>query len=397
MGLLNIVIILSAVAFSLGEVARIQLQGTVAFTFLDVVTGLLVVLEIILFLRYKKPISKLSLFLPLIIFLGICFFSLVINPLGLQGKDLVVSGLYLGRYVMYASLYPLVSLFIKDKKNVIKAMVVSGAVIVGLGFIQYIYYPNLRYLYYLGWDEHLYRLFSTFLDPNFASMFFVLFVLFLVPFIEKAAKKKEKKRLVLYSILGASTVFAIVLTYSRTGFIMLVVGLGVYLSIQKRFKILAVSIAIFLVMIVLTSSNIEGMNPLRIASSEARIGSMAEAFAIFKKHPIIGVGFDSYQFALYNYGFRKPNFVIQSHAVGGTDNSFLFVAATTGLLGFVSYLYFLGSILWLSFRRMKQKVFLSDTLFSSTIAVSVGSFFINGLFYPMILFWLWTLCGLIED
>ena len=72
-------------------------------------------------------------------------------------------------------------------------MLISGSLIVLLGFIQLMFYPALRNLYYLGWDEHLYRMFSTFLDPNFAGAFFVLFTLFVIDM--SLRYKKEFKNL----------------------------------------------------------------------------------------------------------------------------------------------------------------------------------------------------------
>ena len=64
----------------------------------------------------------------------------------------------------------------KDFKSLVKKLIIFiGIFIVGLGFIQFLFYQSLRNLFYLGWDEHLYRMFSIFLDPNFAGAFFVLY------------------------------------------------------------------------------------------------------------------------------------------------------------------------------------------------------------------------------
>ena len=86
-----------------------------------------------------------------------------------------------------------------------------------------------------------------------------------------------------------------------------------------------------------------------------------------------------------------------THAGAGTDNSFLFVLVTTGIIGLVSYIYLLFSILKSMFRKITKKNNLAYITFSSCIAVIVGSFTINALFYQFVMLWLWILIGITES
>jgi O-antigen ligase len=128
--------------------------------------------------------------------------------------------------------------------------------------------------------------------------------------------------------------------------------------------------------------NIENINLFRAVSSEARIETARNSLIILGKNPLIGVGFNSYKYFQLRYGLRLDNPI--SHADAGSDNSLLFVLATTGIIGFILYLF-----LW--FRLLKA---VSALAVASIVGVFVDSMFINSLFYPFIMLWLWIICAL---
>lgn len=370
-------------AFTLGEVARIQFPNGVAIKALDIAVFLFVVLSI---LHSRKKLARPGLAKPILIFFSIAVFSLLFNLLNLKTNEFLISSLYLIRWIAYAGVYFIVANFSSDlKKKMPNLLVIAGGVILSLGFAQYLLYPNLRNLYYLGWDEHLYRLFSTFLDPNFAGAFFVLYFLFVLDLFFK------KRRKILVFILTA-TLIGIVLTFSRSAYLSLIVGVFAYslLRGEKRFIIgLLVVFSVTVLVLSLVGFRSEGTNLLRTASSEARLESAREALTVFRNNPILGIGFNAYKYASDRYGFIEES-RFPSHASSGTDNSFLFVLATTGVFGFIAYIYLWFKIISLSFSK-KEAV-----LFSSSIALLFSSLFINSLFYTFIMLWMWILLGLEE-
>jgi O-antigen ligase len=306
--------------------------------------------------------------------------------------ELFISSSYLLRLDAYFSLVFL-GLFNFSKpqiKILEKTFLISSLVVVILGFVQFIFYNNLRNLYYLGWDEHLYRMFSTFLDPNFMGLYLALLSIFIVGQIIKASKKNTY----FYShfIFAGITLLALVLTYSRTAIISLVLGIAFMAIYLKKIKVFTVSIILlFGGVLALSNFSIEGMNPVRIASSEARLESMREALEIFSDSPIYGVGFNTYRYAQISKGFRDEKLSIVSNADAGTDNSFLFVLATTGVIGIFTYLNIWRQII-VKIRKLNKSN--KAIAFSIIVTLFTASFFINGLFYMPIMLWVFVYFGM---
>ncbi len=364
---------LLVIALPLSETARITFNE-LAITLID--AG--VILAVLFWLFTKKKIPSSSLKKPVLIFAAALLISLLINVPRLNVNELLFSSLYLVRWVFYALLYFVVLDISSSRKKIEKGMVAGGALLVIGGFIQYFLYPDLRNLYYAGWDEHLYRMFSTFLDPNFAGIFFVLYLLFTMDKL----LIKPTLFLKLFSLL---TTAAIIFTFSRSAYISLAIGLTTLLFLKGRKSIATTLAVIFILAVIVVMQFIpktEGTNLLRIASGEARLDSMRNAITIFKDHPIFGVGFNSYRYAQRNYGFLNEEKKIV-HSGAGTDNSFLFILATSGIIGFIAFLYLLFNILLIK----------ESLITASMAALIVSSLFINSLFYPPVMLWMWILLG----
>lgn len=389
-------IIIVTAAFILGQFARVQL-GNLGVTLIDII--ILITSGMWMgkyFLIERKRIKNSQILMYLMGFFVSGITGLILFSSKLTPQEIIISLLYPLRLISYLSLfYVIKNSSEKTRKDIFKFLIVSGVVIVGIGFVQYFFYQSLGNLRYLGWDEHLYRLFSTFLDPNFAGAFLAIFILILVEIVISMGDKNKKLIFILLIFLAF---VAEILTYSRTGFIMLLVGLGVFLLsfVSKKITII-ILLTCLLLFFAAANTKIEGLNPFRIASSEARIESMGDAAKIITKHPLFGVGFNSYRYAQVQMGFRQELPNIQSHSDSGTDNSFLFALATTGVIGGIFFTLFLFSILGKSWKLASQKDFLARSFFASLVSVLVGSFFINALFYPMILGWLVVVGALIQS
>lgn len=392
MGILKLIfIILLLILFPLGEVARLSFNE-IAVTLTDIGIGLVSIIWIS-FNIYKKRTIRAELFFPILIFIGAAFLSLLVNLGNVTIYESIVSSLYLVRWVAYSLIYFIVLDLDKSflKKIPTFLLAAGGLILVG-GFAQYFLYPDLRNLYYLGWDEHLYRMFSSFLDPNFLGAFFVLYLLFVIGLIFNSDNLDKIK---LLAILAIVTLVGIFLTFSRSAYLMLFVSVFTFLILKRKLKWILTFAIVLVLSIFLLSKNVpqtEGTNLLRTASAESKIESIIKALTIFKGSPIFGVGFNAYRYAQRDYGFVNEEKQL-IHSAAGTDNSFLFILTTTGIIGFISFLFLIYKIINLSLTKSS----FSPVLFSSVVGLLINSLFINSLFYIFIMLWIWILIGLTES
>lgn len=367
-------------SFVLNQTLRIDLGNGIVINPLDLSVLVLVLAN---FAANKSlRIKNIPTFIyPLFIFIVIGSVSLIINP-WLDPLHKIASFLYTVRLTIYILLFIQLYTNMHQRDFVKDLMFFTGGVITFLGFFQYFFYPNLRNLYYLGWDDHLYRLFSTFLDPNFAGAYFALFYLYcLWRYIGENFYLKK----IMYASVGLSSIIALLLTYSRTGMIMLIVGIVVYLSLYKKLKILFFTLIALTTLFFVFAGDLEGLNPLRTASVIARFDSLQNAFIILLYNPVIGIGFNSYRYAQIYYGFRGGDLSLTSHADAGSDNSYLFIAATTGVIGIFLFISFL--------KRLRESLLdlpreLKAITLSTLASILAGSIFTNILFYTPLLLWL---------
>lgn len=388
--------------FPLGQLGRVEFGNSIAVSALDLTIFLTVLWWSINHIYQKSSFPRTKLGIPLFLFITAAFLSLIMNKLNLNFIDLFISSLYLIRFVFYTGVYFVIreqdALF---QKIYFVGMLISGFVIVVGGFIQYFLYSDLRNLYYAGWDEHLYRMFSSFLDPNFASAFFVLELLLIGSLLFQKATNKSWVRV---SLIGMAilTFAAILLTYSRGGFLMLFVSMFLFLVFSNQKKLIVGFILLFIVGILLLPKDLPsvGVNLFRTASVVARGEEAQNAVTIIKDNLVFGVGFNAYRFAKRSYGFLGEDNWQTVHSGAGTDNSILFILATTGIVGFLSYLFLWYRTLLIGktalFQNDRFRRSLGIVLLCAMGGLFANSFFINSLFYPHILIFMWFIIGLTE-
>lgn len=397
MDVLKYLLVILIVIFPIAEIGKLQL-GSIALSINDLFLFLTVLFWAIF--NFKKiKLNKYFLTKPIFLFTLVGFFSILFNPLGLDETALLTSVLYLIRWILYATVYfMLVSQDKKFLKKFSDLLLIPITLFIAIGYIQFIFYDNLKNLIYLGWDEHLYRLFSSFLDPNFAGTFLVISLIFLTYKTIEYIKTKESIKIYFILILTFFNFLAIYLTYSRSAIIMLFISVITFLILTKR-KILLPILLIPLIAFIFISPKsfqTEGTNLLRIASGEARIQSASIALDIISKHPVLGVGFNAYRYAQNKYANLTDAKWETTHSGAGTDNSFLFVLATTGIVGFSAYIYLIYRIFRLGKINLNKSSF-SPVLIAVLAGVLVNSLFINSLFYVYIMEWVWIMAALTEN
>jgi hypothetical protein len=379
--LIRILVCALLIFFPTGEVFRFQIFPNVFVVPQDIIVFLIFCCSLLFYIKERQFPQDEKISFGQVGFLIVGVISLIFNKVIYSDINFWVSVLYPLRYLFYLSLLFLPSSIFKTPK-IKKLFYFSGGAVLTLGFLQFFLYDNLANLYYLGWDIHLYRMFSTFLDPNFVGVFYVLFLFFVLSNIFKTEKFKDSYLSLIFSFF---TFVGIYLTYSRTALVSFAVGVLSLGLLYKKYKLLILVLVLVSVFVLsFSDTHIEGLNPFRTASSGERIESAQNAVKILKKNPVFGVGFNSYRYAQTRFGFRTPNDLIPSNADAGTDNSFLFVLATTGILGFIFFILSYISILKTLFL---EKTVLSYMIFCSFFALLAGSMFLNCLFYTPILTW----------
>lgn len=410
LNLQSVVVTITIFFIPFGVLASFSPVAGVRIYAIDVLIGVLFVLTLVQLIRIKRQIWKKPIVQAFGLFAVFAAISLLINSFHLTSQEMFVSFFYWMRFVCYGSLM-FVPIFLLDKQNqnIPFKLYIAGVIFAVFGYFQYFFYSDLRNLYYLGWDEHLYRFFSTFLDPNFAAAFLVLtFVLGLGLLFEQSENfsLRSKNRRQWLLLIGTVLILpAIFLTYSRSGLIMFSVSMLTFLTLLKQFKWILLGVLVLGIGVLFVPKNLggEGVNLLRTASINARFESYAKGIEIFKSSPIYGVGFNAYRYAQIDRNFIDKN-PETNHAGAGVSNSWLFVLATTGIIGLILFLYFWFQVFYQSLKRinldLKSKNSLnrgltSKVLISCLVGIFIEAFFENSLFYNFIMVWVFLMIGFV--
>ena len=392
----RIVSFLIFIIFPFGQFTKIPITvfglPEVNFYIFDVLVGAFVGVYLVDWMASGKKFNKSQLFfLP---FVTIALLSLILTPLKLELMQYLVSSLYLIRWLVYSLLIIVfVGLAKRDnqqfnKDNLICFLGIIGTMTAVFGLIQYFLWPDLEALTYFQYDPHFHRLAGTFFDPNFIGIILVLtIILLLFSNLQKFGKIKQYWLSHLQLLL---TTVALVLTYSRSSYIALLVVILLISWFKNSVKLIILLLGVgFISWLVLPfNTGGEGVNLLRTSTISSRVGSWQQALNIGLDHPILGVGFNAYRYTQVQYGYLTDNWQ-ESHSGAGVESSWLFIFATTGIAGLLAYLFFWAKLLGIK-REIGDKRDKNSTrlILISLAAVATHSLFINSLFYPWVMFWL---------
>ncbi len=337
---------------------------------------------------WKKRWTTPKLLVPIVTFIAIGGVSLLLNASRIPPAQLTQSSLYLLRWLFYAGIYVVCVQSFISVSFWVWGLAMTGWGFAALGLLQYQLYPSLRNLSYLGWDPHYFRLFSTLLDPNFAGIFIVL-SFFLTLYQWKTTKKNWI--IVFLILLGVS----LYLTYSRSSYVAFLVGSGFLLarSLHRKVEGVIALIVFTLLIIFLPKPGGDTLRLDRMVSTVARVENWQISAQRIGESPLIGFGFNTLRFVFPSDNGRVD---LNSKAAAGVDNSLLFIFLTTGVVGFVGYGWLMISQIGLIGKIGKTQKTLGSVFLASFIAVFVHSMFVNSLFYPWVMIWMWILVGVTE-
>lgn len=386
-----VALMLLLLGLTAGQVISVPFAAGVRITLLDLSVG--VVLLCGVFFRGKKWFIP-SLWAPIMSFFGVTLLSLSYTfgnvPLYVIGGGLM----YILRWIMYASLYWVAASTVVAPGVWLSVLTASGIATAVLGILQYVLYPDLRNLAYLGWDPHYQRLFSTLLDPNFTGIILAITAIVLLGMWES---QKKNTPMHLGSMLVVMSAF--VLTYSRSSFVAFAVGMVVWGVLSRKKAIMFGILALCVGAVVLMPHTGEGQNLFRTVSSFARVGNAERAVSLIREKPIIGHGFNILRFVSLQRSWIHEGDA-PSRSGAGLDTSMLFVGATTGILGMIVYGWLIVSLLGKAlygYTHMKKSRPFAITYISIIVMMIVHSAFINSLFYPWVMVWMWVSTGVLEQ
>ena len=369
--------------------------------------------------------------------------SLLQSLLFLTPGEVISGSMYLVRWIFYALLYFVTYNTIKsqkDFKNIITALTLSAVLLAIIGFIQLAVYPDLAELEEDGWDPHINRLVSTWLDPNFLGGLFA-FIISILTGLALHTKKTTHKLLLTAPIL--ILLVALFLTYSRSAYLSLAAGIFVISLIKSR-KLLIIALILLTIGLAASDRARERTGELMKSvtaiftetaqtpdpTARLRIESYNQTLYLIEKRPLLGVGYNNLRAVNHQEGFVTAQDI---HSAGGSDSSLLTILATTGIIGLIPFILIYIFALRAAWQNMRRPTLLFSAskarsssevcnapvarpcstevcdslctppcstdglqlgLFGGSIALLVHSLFVNSLLYSPILIYFWIALGL---
>lgn len=390
---------LALLTLIIGQVGRIPLFGSeVAILPNDVLIPLVVLAWLARQLVDRRLTVRASpLRNILLIVSGVLVLSLVVAWLSgaFSNRQLLVAGSYILRWFEYLALFFLARSVVRP--NTLWSWLVFFGLITlalaGLGFLQLSVVPDFSAYVPQGWDPHVGRLLATWFDPNFLAGFLGFAV---VLFLSLATERVTGRWFSLG--VAAVAIVALVLTFSRSGYLGFMVGFGVLAIVRAR-HFLSLGVLALLVTFLFVPRVQERVIGIRSLDETAqlRIESWRNALEVIADHPWLGVGYNTYRYVQVRYGFLDD---VARHSAGGSDSSLLTIAVTTGVVGLMVFLALLARMLqsaWMAARLTRDPTVraLGYGFVAGLLGLIVHGQFVNGLLYPHLLEVQWVMLGLL--
>ena len=360
----NIFVFLFLAIFPFGQIVRIGIIQPI-----DLIVGLAAFYTIVKRLKAPRSIRYFGLF---VLF---ALFSFIFSIFIFHQIELIYGLLYLFRLAGYYFFGIYVWNFIgksqMNKKLLITSLIGVSTVSAIFGWIQYFMVPDLKAFFIYGWDMHLFRIFGTFLDPTFLSLIIVFGLLLSIHLWTHKWNWK-------YFFITVFLLISLAFTYSRAGYLAFAAGIVVTIYFKKRFKNLMFLIGgLAILALLLPTSKNNSIELFRTFSAVARIDNYKTTLQIFSKSPVFGVGYNNMCIAYQKYIGIQPFF---SHACSGSDSSLLLILATTGVVGFLIFIFSISRIVR-SLKRDSYFIILTSCFFT----LLIHSLFSNSMFYSWIM------------
>ncbi len=397
-----------------GELVRIPAIAENGILPADIIIPVFVIVWAAKKILLRKPFPSSRLTLPFVVFCAVAALSLLLSFFFLKPSDVLAGSFYLVRLVSYIMLFLVTMDSIEndsDAKKIVACVFASASLIAVAGFIQLAVYPDMGKLEELGWDPHINRLVSTWLDPNFIGGYMAFIICLIIGVIFYTKKPGIKTGLAALAFVLALALF---LTYSRSGYLALATGILLIGILKSRALIIAGVIAAIIGMAVFpraadrltdlthtvtaivfdTSENPD-------ATARLRIRSWEQTWDLIYSRPVLGSGYNTLRYVKYNEGFVEDPGI---HSASGSDSSLLTILATTGVLGLTAFIWFYMGFFRLSYAGWKTSHAKNSSVFNGfalgmlagLCSLTVHSLFVNSLLFPQILIPVIISVGILE-
>jgi len=387
--LLTKLLLVSALASLIpGQLVRITLAvGTVTLSDIFVFATFIVFVAESLAARSLKLPKSIT--IPAVLFFLSCLASTILAINFFSSVEILVALFFLARFFVYFFLAIITYNLIRQEEiiNWLHLLLLIGSIFALSGIIQLALLPDLSFLQVYGWDPHQMRLVSTTLDPNYAGGIACLLAAL-------ATSLYLYKKRIIYMFLAIFFTVTIFLTFSRSSYLALLAA-AFTIGVIKSPRVILVILTIFLLVFMsIPQARARILGAFRVDdTASARLQSWQKAIAIFRDNLFFGVGFNTYRYAQANYDFFPTDDTLGGHSGAGSDSSFLFVAATTGILGSVFFLILNLSILK-NFAKNSRSDYLKLASLASFIAILIHTQFVNSFFFPQMMLVFWFIVGL---
>jgi O-antigen ligase len=391
-----------------GLLARIPVGGSGVLA-LDILLPIFAILFLFQKIFIDRKIPKISFLPSALVFGAIAILSFLLGAWDLGFKEQALSASYLIR-LFSAIIFAIATAdFVQNDKKFretfFRNIFIIAGIVVFLGFLQFLFLPDIStFSTEGGWDPHTGRLLGTWMDPNFVAGFLAFLIPVAIAHFYKAQKISLK---IILLILIFSFLGALFLTFSRSGFLaagigfllfflckdpkiiilgLLVISLGIIFNkrAQTRFVEFAgtVKSVIF--------QDTDEIDP----TAKLRMENWQKSFELFQKYPITGIGYNTYRYRAAEEGVVDESYF----SSGGSDSTHLTVLITTGIFGFLAFLWFCGQVFLVNlFRFFKEKNVIALGFASGFLALFFHAVFVNSFFFPLIFVPVMAVAGFLES
>jgi len=328
--MIQIVVYLLFFLFSLGQIGRVS--------FFDSRINFYVFEPIIfsstayfIFKHGLTPFKNISCrFKPFLIFLSVMSISFLASSNDFSVSENIIAFLYLARLFTYPVFFVYLKYHFPGKK--FASFLENGLylfffITAFFGVIQFFFYPDLRNLYYLGWDPHFNRLFGVFFDTGLSAAVYGIVTIFLY---------RKKMFLPAFFFL-----MFLIITFSRSAYLSFTC-FGIYEAISKRkyaFFLIVFVMSLFVFFLVPKNFGV-GVGLDRLFSVSSRIEDYKLAFEKYKKKPVLGYGYNRIGFIKES----KKREAYPDHAGFSYSSSYLIILVAAGMVGLAAFLYLIKEL-----------------------------------------------------
>lgn len=334
------------------------------------------------------------------IFMFILFITMTVSVSYSLEKTLAITESI--RFMSYILIYFIIKYGTQSRKvmkNIINSYIFSSIILCLLGIIQYFTGFDLNKKFVFDYKSGAkIRIAATLGNPNSYAAFLVLI---LFPLIMLIVGEKNRKKKILYTIISFLVFINMILTGSRNAILAFAIGC-VVLAITYNWKLIFILIGASVTSLYIP----QVLNRIKEISDPtqnlSRIKLWSTALKMIQEHPLIGVGNGNF-ISLYDAYVKKyPELKYPDYKRMPSHNSYLKIESELGVVGILSFLGVLISILSkvIKFIKVENEEYFK-LFFKGFLASFISFLFMNisdNLFFvPKVTTYFWIVCAVCQN